>query len=83
MNGIAVANPSVPLAVSVVPAHSSAVALFTTRATWLVASVGSTTTVASSAPPNPVSVYVTPASLNVIGLNIAGGPPPPNATSSK
>ena len=41
---------------TVVPAHSSAVADFTTRATWLVPPVGSVTTVESSAPPKPVSV---------------------------
>ena len=41
---------------TVVPAHSSAVADFTTRATLLVPPAGSTTTVESSAPPNPVSV---------------------------
>ncbi len=41
---------------TVVPAHNSAVADFTTLATLLPALVGSATTVESSAPPNPVSV---------------------------
>ena len=41
---------------SVVPAQTSAVSLLTMRATLFVASVGSTTTVASPAPPNPTSV---------------------------
>ena len=52
-NGIAVANPRVPSAVSVVPAQTSAIALFTTLATLLVPPAGSTTIVASSAPPKP------------------------------
>ena len=41
---------------TVVPAHTSAVADFTTFATLLAPPVGSFTTEESSAPPNPVSV---------------------------
>ncbi len=41
---------------TVVPAHNSAVADFTTFATMLLPSVGSGTSVESSAPPKPVSV---------------------------
>ena len=41
---------------TVVPAHNSAVADFTTFATVFVPSVGSVASVESSAPPNPVSV---------------------------
>ncbi|MBK9519368.1 MAG: hypothetical protein IPO09_18890 [Anaeromyxobacter sp.] len=40
-------------AVTVVPAQTSAVADFTTLATWLAALVGSATMVESSAPPKP------------------------------
>ncbi len=41
---------------TVVPAHNSAVADFTTLATRLAGSVGSATTAESSAPPKPVRV---------------------------
>ena len=69
---------------TVVPAHNSAVADFTTRATLFEPPTGSTTMVESSAPPKPVSVYVTKLESNVIGLQPGGGGGvPPNITSSK
>ncbi len=52
---------------TVTPAHSSAVADLVTSATWFAPPAGSATTLAASAPPKPVSVYVTAGSSNVIG----------------
>ena len=60
----------------VVPAHSSAAALLTMRATLLAASVGSVTTLASSAPPKPAKVGAVPSKLMLV---VVAAPPPPAA----
>ena len=61
----------------VVPAQSSAEALLMTRATLLVASVGSVTTLASSAPPKPANVGAVPSKLIEVVAPVPPPPPPP------
>ena len=58
---------------TVVPAQSSAVALFSTRATLLLPPAGSATMLASSAPPKPVRVGAGASSMLIVVLP---APPP-------